>query len=266
MNLDPAEGQAPASIPARYRATVLRAEQIEGWLAWSLDHFSDPSVQQRPHLDLTMPLDITAAWERHQERSLDAESQVSLFAWLLWSFMQVVSRHESFLYRKVDGRWWHIANPPVLVPVAVGGSRRFCGMALEDVAGSSWSTFSERYRRQLADTRAGHTHRPDWHQYNLGFLISNLPAIPFTSLSLHSHASDAPGRCSLYFGQWAWQQQRLSVPLAIRLDHANTDPHVWNELLSDWRQHWLDGSGTGSTPRRLPSGRADPHDGPHPCR
>ena len=219
------------------RLRPLSVEERQGWLDWSLDFFTNPRYSQDPWLDLTLTLDLTAAWRRHDAQRGQGGT---FFAWLSWSLLQTLPRHPAFLLRQLEGAWWIVQNPPLVVPVAVGGRQRFVELVLPDGIGSSWASFAQRYDAQLAQLRAGVVQRADWSAYNLGLFMGNLPNLPFTALTLHHHGSDVPGRCSFYAGQRQWQGERLLMPLAVKLHHATADPWVLDQLLADWRRTFLE--------------------------
>lgn len=101
-----------------YRLRALTPQEREGWLAWSLDFFTDPHAQQAPYLDITLALDVARAWRRHDS---NRQAGATFFAWLTWSLLQTLQKHPGFLMRQLDGAWWVVENPPLVVPVAVGG-------------------------------------------------------------------------------------------------------------------------------------------------
>ncbi|MCH9713304.1 MAG: hypothetical protein K0U63_01970 [Cyanobacteria bacterium] len=219
-----------------YRMRSLTAQEREGWLEWSLDFFTDPHIPQVPYLDITLALDVSWAWHCYDS---NRPAGATFFAWITWSLLQTLAKHSGFLMRKLDGEWWVVENPPLVVPVAVGGAQRFVELVLPDGIGSSWESYAASYAEQLARLRAGTVQRADWNAFNLGVVFGNLPNLPFTGLNLHSHAGDAAGRCSFYVGQRQWQGDRLMMPMAVKLHHANTDPWLLDQLLMDWRQSYL---------------------------
>lgn len=226
---------APVSVPQRYQPRPLEECERQGWLAWSLDFFTDASQPQNPCLDLTLPLEVTAALAAHRGRG----GPGTFFAWLAWSLMQTLADHPVFLLRRLEQQWWWIGNPPLLVPVAVGGQQRFVELVLDDVIGEPWPSFAARYQQRLAALRAGEISRASAEQYNLGVFIGNLPRLPFTGLSLHSHSGDAAGRCTFYVGQRSSRDGVVTMPLAVQLHHATADPFVLQQLLDDWRRRYL---------------------------
>ena len=220
-----------------YRLRSLTAQEREGQLAWSLDFFTDPHTTQAPYLDITLALDVSRAWHRHDS---NRQAGATFFAWLTWSLLQTLAKHPGFLMRQLDGEWWVVENPPLVVPVAVGGAQRFVELVLPDGIGSSWETYAVSYAEQLTRLRAGCVQRVDWNAFSLGVWFGNLPHLAFTGLTLHSHGGDAAGRCSFYAGQRQWQGDRLMMPLAVKLHHANSDPWLLDQLLMDWRQDYLE--------------------------
>jgi chloramphenicol O-acetyltransferase type A len=223
-------------IPPRFAPSPLSESERQGWLAWSLPFFTDPTHPQNPHLSITLPLDVTAALRRHRA----GDPGATFFAWLAWSLLQVMAAHPAFLLRQVREEWWLIRNPPLVVPVAVGGRQRFVELVLEDVIAEPWPHFAARYSRGLQALRAGEVRRADSDAYNLGVVVGNLPNLPFTGFSLHNHGGDAAGRCVFYVGQRSERDGVTTMPLAVQLHHATADPYVLDQLLRDWRHRYLD--------------------------
>jgi chloramphenicol O-acetyltransferase type A len=48
----------------------LAEAEKQGYLAWSLDFFTDPAVEQNPFVDITLQLDVTDAYAAYQAGSL----------------------------------------------------------------------------------------------------------------------------------------------------------------------------------------------------
>ena len=106
-------------IPASYLPQPIDPAALPGWLGWSLPFFSEP-VLQNPHSDLTLQLDVCNAFAQYQGRSQEGE-QASFFAFLVWHLAQTLAQHPSFNLRHVQGGWYVLRNPPIFIPVAVGG-------------------------------------------------------------------------------------------------------------------------------------------------
>jgi len=217
-------------IPERYQPQALSDEAREGWFAWSLDFFTEPEVLQVPYVDLTLQLEVGAAYARYLRQEAPGGS---FFAYLIWHFVQGFKSHPSFLLRQVDGVWWLLRNPPVIVPIAVAGPHRFRELVLEDVALLDYPAFCVHYREQLARARAGVAERPAPELFYLGHFFGNLPNLPFSGLTLHYRRESIAGQSLFYFGKRYRLEGRLHIPLAAKLHHACTDPHVLDLLLAD---------------------------------
>jgi chloramphenicol O-acetyltransferase type A len=77
---------------------------------------------QIPYLDITLQLDVSTAYARYQQQP---HQEASFFAFLVWHFVQTIDQHISFKLRVVNGTWYIVHNPPIVIPVAVGGQQRF---------------------------------------------------------------------------------------------------------------------------------------------
>lgn len=204
------------------------------WLRWSLGFFTEP-VQQNPHLDITLQLDLTEAHAAYQQRKSRHDGAGSFFGYLLWHLARALACQPSFNLRWVDGEWFRLHNPPIFVPVAVGGETRFRDLLLEGVKDLDYAAFLAVYQRQLEAARRPDGLRPDHSQgFRFAHFIGNLPYLRFTALSLHWRADQTIGQSIFYFGQRYREGERLMLPLSVKLHHACTDPLVLNELLADF--------------------------------
>jgi len=151
------------AIPPRFDPSPLTDSERQGWLAWSLPFFTDPTHPQNPHLSITLPLEVSAALRRH---------------------------------------------------------------------------------------RAGEVRRADWDAYNLGVVVGNLPNLPFTGFSLHSHGGDAAGRCVFYVGQRSERDGVTTMPPPIPTFSTScwptgataistTCPHDWDLRVAVHALHHL---------------------------
>lgn len=223
----------PCPIPARFRPEPINPAALPGWLSWSLPYFSEP-VAQDPHVDLALQLDITAAYARY--RAATDTEQPSFFAFLVWHLAQTLARHPSFNLRCVDGQWYHLGNPPIFIPVAVGGDVRFRSLILEDVGQLGYPDFLEQYRSRLTQARAlDQPEDPEASRiFNYAHFMGNLPYLRFTGLTLHWRQDQMIGQSCFYFGQRYEEGATLRIPLAVKMHHSCTDPFVLDQLLADF--------------------------------
>ena len=232
---------APASVPASYQAEPVDPALLAGWLDWSLPFFSAP-VLQNPHVDLTLQLDVTAAFAQYQRDKASAASgtpAVSFFAFLVWHLAQTLAQHPSFNLRCIDGVWVQLRNPPIFIPVAVGGAARFRDLVLENVYQQDYPTFVAHYRQQLALARSPEGVPPSASSaFCHAHLMGNLPDLRFSGLTLHWRADQMIGQSSFYFGQRYDQGDRTLIPLAVRMHHSCTDPFVLNQLMADFNRRF----------------------------
>lgn len=276
---DTANAPASTTIPAAYGPEPIDPAALPGWLGWSLGFFSEP-VLQNPHVDMTLQLDITRAWACYQQQPLahlppplsppapsprpaptqppeadeaggTGAERVSFFAFFVWHLAQTLARHPSFNLRCVGGQWYVLRNPPIFVPVAVGGDVRFRSLLLEDVYQQDLPTFLAQYRQQLALARSpGGTPPLAESAFGIAHFMGNLPQLRFSGLTLHWRADQSTGQSSFYVGQRYEEGEegkegkggkggkRMLMPLAVRLHHSCTDPLVLNELMADFNRRF----------------------------
>jgi chloramphenicol O-acetyltransferase type A len=189
-------------------------------------------VRQSPYIDITLQLDVTEAYAGYQARPVEG---ASFFAFLLWHLAQTLARYPDFNLRRVNGEWYQLHNPPIFVPVAVGGDLRFQEMVLEDVYRRDYADFIAQYRAALHRARRepASRQRETGRYFYLGHLIGNLPTLQFSALTLHWREGIA-GHTAFYFGKRYWNGERLLMPFAAQLHHACTDPFLLDGLLQDF--------------------------------
>lgn len=234
------------TAPASYQAEPIDPALLAGWLDWSLPFFNAP-VLQNPHVDLTLQLDVTAAFAQYLRDKAGTASgiapwiqPVSFFAFLVWHLAQTLAQHPSFNLRCVDGVWVQLRNPPIFIPVAVGGAARFRDLVLENVYQQDYPTFLENYRQQLALARSPEGAPPSASSaFCHAHLMGNLPDLRFSGLTLHWRADQMIGQSSFYFGQRYEQGGRTLIPLAVRMHHSCTDPFVLNALIADFNRRFV---------------------------
>ena len=223
-------------IPERYLPERVEPAEMGRWLSWSLDFFTQP-VPQTPYLDITLQQDVTAEYQRYREESPAAGS---FFAFMVWHLARTLAGEPSANLRFFDGRWYRLHNPPVFVPVAVGGERRFGSLLLEDIQQRSLPDFLDDYARQLDIARSPQGNPPvDSMAYRCAHFIGNLPYLRFTGLNLHWRLDQLVGQCCFYFGQRYEEGGRLMQPLAVKLHHACMDPLVFDGLMQSFRQRFV---------------------------
>lgn len=221
------------SIPSQYQPRVLDEKDKEGYLNWSLDFFTDVNVIQSPYLHITIQLDVTNAYKFYQKTSVEG---ATFFSFLTWHFVQTLKNHFCFNLRLVENQWFILDNPPIIIPVAVGGADRFSPLTLENVSQISYKQFISQYRQKLDRIRQGE--RPEYEIYDLCCVFGNLPNLQFTGFTLHWQTGKIIGQTIFYFGKRYWQNDRLFIPFVARLHHACTDPFVLDLLLQDVQKRW----------------------------
>lgn len=218
-------------ISEKYKPRLLTEKEKEGYFNWSLDFFTKKDVWQNPTIDLTLQLDVTNAYKIY-EKVKNKES--TFFAFLLWHLVTTLPKHFSFNLRLVEQDWYIIENPPVVIPVAVGGEERFKEIVLENVVNSNYDDFISKYRLQLNLIRQGGGKRVNDLTFLLSYFVGNLPNLRFTGLTLHWQKNYIEGQPMFYFGQRYWQNNQLYIPLAVKLHHSVTDPFVYDLLIHDF--------------------------------
>lgn len=232
------------SIPESYLPEPIEPAMLTGWLGWSLKFFSEP-VLQNPHIDLSLQLDVTNAFSQYRNPSSPEVEQVSFFAFMIWHLAQTLARHPSFNLRCVNGDWFVLRNPPIFVPVAVGGDVRFRDLVLENVYQQDYPTFLKNYRQQLALARSSEgvpSPASDTPSTSTAFcfahFMGNLPNLRFSGLTLHWRADQMIGQSSFYFGQRYHDGTRTMIPLAVKMHHGCTDAFVLNALIDDFNRRF----------------------------
>ena len=222
------------SIPESYLPELIDPATLNGWLGWSLKFFSEP-VLQNPHIDMTLQLDVTNAYSHYRSPQSSEIEQVSFFAFLVWHLAQTLAHHPSFNLRCVDGEWYLLRNPPIFIPVAVGGDVRFRQLVLEDAYQQDYPTFLNNYRKQLTFARSPDGWQPTASEtFCHAHFMGNLPNLRFSGLTLHWRQDQMLGQSSFYFGQRYDAGLRKIIPLAVRMHHACTDPFILNALITDF--------------------------------
>ena len=232
-----------STIPERYEPERVNPDDMGSWLRWSLGFFTEP-VLQDPHLDVTVQQDVTAAYADYLSGKAQTNGQGTFFAYLVWHLAQTLASHPSLNLRWLDGAWYVLRNPPIYIPVAVGGEARFREIVLEDVYQQSYPDFLENYLRRLQEARQTDfkpANTSDVFRY--AHFMGNLPYLRFTGLTLHWRSDQMVGQSFFYFGQRYSEGARLMVPLAVKLHHSCSDPLLLNALLDDFAGRFAEPAG-----------------------
>jgi chloramphenicol O-acetyltransferase type A len=243
LNRSPEPGSSNDSLntpnmiipPEQYRPERVDPATLGRWLSWSLGFFSGPELQN-PYLDVTLQLDITEAYARYSSLR-ESGGKGTFFAYLIWHLGRSLKFSPSFNLRRAGDEWYLLHNPPVFSPVAVGGSRRFSEIVIDDLYNLDYTAFIELYLEKLSIAR-----RPDGESgksvevYNYAHFIGNLPNLRFTGMTLHWRPAQMQGQSFFYFGERYRSEDRLLMPLSVKLHHACTDFFVLDELIVDFRR------------------------------
>jgi len=225
------------SIPSEYQPRVLDEKTKECYLNWSLDFFTNPDVIQSPYLHITMQMDVTNAYQSYGGTSVEG---ATFFSFLTWHLVQTLKNHFCFNIRLIENQWFILDNPPVVIPVAVGGVDRFREMTLENVSQISYENFISQYRQKLDNIRQGKGERIREEIFLLSRVCGNLPNIQFTGFTLMWKHAEITGQPLFYFGKRYWQNNQLFIPFVARLHHACTDPFLLDLLLQDFQQRFVE--------------------------
>ncbi|MBL1209658.1 CatA-like O-acetyltransferase [Geminocystis sp. GBBB08] len=222
-------------IPEKYQPRLLNEIDKEGYLNWSLDFFTKNDILQNPSIDLTIQLEVTKAYKIYESVK---NKESTFFAFLIWNLVKILPNHFCFNLRLFENNWYILDNPPIVIPIAIGGKERFSEMVLEDVNQLSYNDFIRQYRWNLENIRKGEGKRVEAVTYLLSCFIGNLPNLRFTSLTLHWQKNLIEGQPMFYFGERYWKKEKLYIPLAVKLHHSVTDPFVYSLLIQDFQNQF----------------------------
>lgn len=216
----------------RYQAEPYEPSPQSSYEKWALSFFRDTRRVLNPYIDITLQLDVSEARSFYERGHADAPG-ASFTAFLYWKLLSTLSHHPAFDLRCVEDRWYQLRNPPLFFPVAVGGPQRFAEVLIENVRGMEWREFVEQYRTAVDRARGGHSLKVSAEHFVVSTLIGNLPGLRFSGLSF-STPDPAHGVHGFYFGQRYTEGERVLVPFAAMLHHANADPYVLEQLVRDF--------------------------------
>ena len=224
--------------PERFQPERIDPAKLGSWLSWSLGFFTD-TVLQDPFLDLTLQLDLTEAYARYSTIKASG-GKGTFFAFLVWHLARALAAHPSFNLRRIGEDWYVLHNPPIFIPVAVGGSTRFRDIVMEDVYSQDYHTFIDQYIEKLAMARSpeGEVGK-SWEVFDYAHFIGNLPNLRFTGMTLHWRSDQMHGQSFFYFGQRYQNGERILMPLSVKLHHACTDFFVLDELIVNFNRRLL---------------------------
>ena len=222
-------------IPEKYQPRLLTESEKEGYLNWSLNFFTTTDIMQNPSIDITLQLEVTQAYQIYQKIK---DEHSTFFGFLLWHLVQIMPHHFYFQLRFINNDWYVIENPPIFVPVAIGGKKRFSQILLENVAKKTYSDFIKEYRNKLNQVRAGKEEKIEPEIYLLSCFIGNLPSLQFSGITLHWQKNFIEGHPRFYFGKRYWQSDQIFIPFAVKLHHATTDPFVLDLLIQDFQRQF----------------------------
>jgi chloramphenicol O-acetyltransferase type A len=223
-------------IDDKYQPRLLDGEVKEGYLNWSLNFFTDPGAIQSPYVDITIQLNVTDAYKFYK---LDITEGETFFCFLIWNLIQTLKNHFYFNLRFIQNQWFILENPPVVVPVAVGGKQRFCEILLESASQIGYREFVTQYRYKLNEARSGRGKKVKSEDFLLSCFLGNLPNLQFTGLTLHWRHSEIVGQPYFYFGKRYWQNDTLFIPFSAKLNYACNDPFVLDLLIQDFNKRFV---------------------------
>ena len=218
----------------RYEGRPLDIENLSTFEKWALDYFENPKNISDPTLEITLELDITAANDAYRKRHASTEGS-SFTAYLTYTLFKTLGEHYSFKCRFFDNKWYIFDNPPLIFPVATGGSERFSDVLIENVHTMDWSEFCNTYRKKVDKARADNAafeQMSDGVWYT-GYFIGNLPNLRFTGMKVHEAASKT-GSPFFYFGKRFERDGKLFVSLYAMMDHRIADFYVLGKLIEDF--------------------------------
>jgi chloramphenicol O-acetyltransferase len=224
-------------IPDEYQADVINLDDIDSpYVKWALKFFTDKKEISDPYLSITLDLDITPAYAAFNKKRMGA----SFTAVMMYALMRSIGEIDCFLYRYFGGQWCILRNPPLMMPVAVGGAQRFVEVVFPDVLLMEWADFANAYNRELQNIKTIENYTPASNEntFKLSQFIGNLPKMRFSGFKLHAAREIVQN--IFYFGErHRSSNNNLMVPFAMNLHHANADPLVGQALVETFQEKLL---------------------------
>ncbi|NES46358.1 hypothetical protein [Moorena sp. SIO2C4] len=220
----------------KYDAIPLDTDQYKNsYVGWALDFFIDETKVINPYLDITLRLDLTDAENNYNDNFKNDYSTFTCF--LIWKLLKALKKHPPFWWRFINQKWYQINNPPLFCPTAVGGEVRFAEMIINNATKLGWLEFYQLYRNSKDSIFANPilpNNNDRYYAYQLGQFVGNLPGLDFLSFSMQTGRGNT--QSFFYFGKRTYDnnQQRLTVPLAIKFHHSNLDPMLIEVLVKDY--------------------------------
>ena len=222
-----------------YQLTPIDIDILEdGFQRWALDFFRDATNMTSPYLDITIQCDITAAAKTYEIQGRNS-SKTTLTSWLVWNWIQALKAFPSFQLRCIENQWYKVNNPPLFTPIATNNNDRFVNLIIENAFKMTWDVFSTTWAELKEAIFAGMKFTAD-HPMTFGCsqFIGNLPKMQFTQLTMHEPKSYC--QAYFYFGSRYQQGDRLFMPLAAKIHHSTSDPHLLQQLFDEFEGRFRD--------------------------
>lgn len=219
-------------ILERFGGKEVDVDSMPQYQKWALGYFPTDKTMIDPNVYLTLQLDITEALVNFKQNFASAEGG-SFTAYMIWRIVQTMNEIEPFNYRYIKGKWYHLSNPPLFVPVATGKENRFREIILEKSGNKPWIEFAKEYRYEINEALEGRARASGSHDesvYYISTIIGNLPNIQFTSFEPHLHITQT-GRCFFYMGKRYQLEGKNFIPFSVSLHHGNVDPYMLDLML-----------------------------------
>lgn len=223
-------------ILKEFEGSPLELEKLSTYEKWALGFFHNEEEILDPEIDVTIQFDITDA-DKHYRKAVSKTPGASLTAYLYWSMIEAMKLNPCFLWRKIDGAWYHFKNLPLTFPIIVGGNERFNDLLIKNVCKMGWEEFCRAYREKVdgAIKEKAPFDPVPYDLWRITIFIGNQPDLQFTAMSLHKQVKKT-GRSLFYFGKRYESGARLLVPLFINFDHSNIDPYVMDKFFKDYQR------------------------------
>lgn len=224
-------------ILKRYGGKEIDIDSLPQYQRWALNYFSTDRTMVDPNVYITVQLDITEAHANYKKH-FASTAGASFTAYMIWRIVQTMNDIEPFNYRYLRGRWYHLADAPVLVPIATGKENRFREVLLEKTGKKTWENFAGEYRFELNEALDGRGIASGSHGENVFDICSvmfNLPNIQFTSYEHNLHLTQT-GRCFWSMGKRYEMGGKYLMPFAVSLNHSNLDPYMLDIFIQKLNQ------------------------------
>ncbi|BDD01682.1 CatA-like O-acetyltransferase [Persicobacter psychrovividus] len=211
----------------------INPDELSSYENWAMDFFHKEENVREPYLQMTLQLDISAAYDVYQ-RLYKQLPDATFTAYLMWNLSQTCNNHPAFLYRKIGNDWYQFKKLPIFCPIAVGGNARFTEILLENSQEQSLAAFFVHYKQSLqavADRKQFIPIAP--LVWSVALFIGNLPNLQFTGFTLHTPTKKS-GRPYFYFGKRYESEGKKWIPMLLTFDHSNLDPFVISPFIAEF--------------------------------